>query len=191
MVVGYINVVTTWGSTGSPGVNTWAYRTTGSDWAGQTENAGLAGIVQDFYEAIQDTAFPDGVTISFDGLYHGLGTDEGDTLAGSGWSLEGGGGNPAPRALCIVANLLGATGGRRGRGKKFLGPLASQVFDGDGNLSPLWAGGVAGELSNLVDASDSFANGALGVYSRLDNLFRDAVSSNVATNYGVLRSRRD
>jgi hypothetical protein len=47
------------------------------------------------------------------------------------------------------------------------------------------------DARDLVTASQGFANGALGIYSRSEDVFRDFVFADVPNYFAVLRSRRD
>jgi hypothetical protein len=119
-------------------------------------------------------------------------TAEPEFLEGDAWSIgAGGGGNVLPPANCIVVGWRTSGGGRRGRGRTFLGPLDSILLEANGGVVDLELTAIRDAAAALVDASDSFNDGALGVFSPTGNLFRDFVSSAVRDQFAVLRSRRD
>lgn len=191
MTIGYCTVTLEWDGPGSPGTNTWHLRTTGSDFAAATEPEDLMGLVEDFYV----TAGPvlrNGLVVHWDGEYHGLGTDLGDSKSFTPWTFTNGGtGADAADGLAVVIGWRTGSGGRRGKGRTFLGPLAQQAFDANGELAELFVSSAEDAAEALVTASQGFGNGAIGVYSRLDAVVRDVTSSVTSRTYGMLRSRRD
>lgn len=192
MSIAYATVALTWDGLGSPGTNTWALRSTGSDFQSAEEFQGLMDIIRDFYVGVSDY-LRSGMSVTWDGVVHGLGTDEGDSKSFDPWApvVAGNNGNDAAEALCIVAGWRSNSGGRSGKGRTFIGPLATQAFDGNGLLAAATVATVQDRAEDLVDASTGFTNGAIGVYSRKDDVLRDFTSVLVSSKYGVLRSRRD
>lgn len=184
-------VQVSWGyGTGSPGVNTWHFRTTG-DFPSDTEAEGLSDIVQAFYNAIQSLAHVS-VTWRFDGEIQGLGTDTGSTQVIDAWSVQGDTpGEVLPTANQLVVGWRASTGGRRGRGRTFIGPLHADTLDADSLPTQSAVDLLQNAATNVVNASTGFTNGAVGVYSRTDDLVRDVVSATVRREFAVLRSRRD
>jgi hypothetical protein len=178
------------GASGSPGANIWHGRNTG-DFPDSTEVQGLVDIIQAFYDTIKGI-YTGSVDIDFDGEVTGVGADAGDTETADTWHIDGGPTTDflAP-ANCFLVNWKTSSGGRRGRGRTFLGPLNSGQNQGDG--TPVEAGRtlVQGAVDTLVSASGDFANGALGVWSREDLQLRDFTSGAVPNFMAVLRSRRD
>lgn len=191
MTIGYGVVTLNWDGNGSPGTNTWNMRTTGSDFANAEEPEDLMGLVEDFYNGMK-TILRTGLVIAWDGVYHGLGIDQGDTKQFTPWSITvGGQGDDAPEAIACVVQWGSASGGRRGKGRTFLGPLNKSMLNSVGQLDPTFTAPVQTAADALVSASSGFANGALGVYSRVDNLVRDFTTATKSAKYGLLRSRRD
>lgn len=178
------------GSSGSPGVNVWHVRTNALDVVNEDVNY-LAGVLETFYDECSDI-FPSDFTARFLGEAYGVGDDEGTVYVGDPWTIAGSGGTPhLPPATAMFVNWRGSTGGRRGRGRTYLSPLVTA--DNEGNGTPVeqvrtW---VQTAADNLIESSDSFANGAVGVYSRVSNTFRDFVSAEVPNKFASLRSRRD
>lgn len=181
----------TWtGATGSPGTNTWHFRTTGA-FADTGEVEGLSGIVQDFYTALQGY-FPSSLNIQMFGDITGVLTDEGSIQQITSWGLAGSGGTDyLPPATCGVASWRAATGGRSGRGRTFLGPLSGEASGTNGAPSIAFAADLQAAIDDLVDASTGFGDGAVAILSRTDSLLRDIVIGQASAKFGSLRSRRD
>lgn len=181
----------TWsGASGSPGVNVWHLR---SDGGGDPaiDFDGLSQIVFDFYTALQEY-FPTLVQIQMFGELTGVGPDTGNLYSVDSWGLDGSGGaNFLPPANCLLVAWKAATGGRSGRGRTFLGPVIEETAEANGSPDEAVRTAVAAAAADLVEASDSFANGAIGIWSRTDALFRDFVTSECPNYFAVLRSRRD
>lgn len=191
MAVGRLGVDLTWsGASGSPGVNVWHARAVdvidpGGDFAG------LAVIVRTFYEALT-AIMPSTMTAAFDGEVHGVGADEGTTWSVAPWSVEGtGGADFMPPANCCIVSWKTNSGGRRGRGRTFIGPLTADATEGNGTPGEPVRDLIGAAADDLIESSDSFDNGALGVYSRTDSLLRDFTGRDVPNYFAVLRSRRD
>lgn len=191
MVIAAVPVDITWSyGTGSPGRNTWHVRTDG-DLVDGEQIAGLIEDIQSFYEAI-NTLMHVNWSARFAGVVNGLGTDEGDTGTYPAWQVDGDAtGDVLPTSNQIVVGWRASTGGRRGRGRTFLGPLQAVVLDPDGLPTQASIDVIQNAANNLVAASTGTLNGAVGVYSRTDGLVRDVVAATVRREFAVLRSRRD
>lgn len=191
MSIARIPIEITWtGTTGSPGVNVWHGRFDSGDPAdGDLE--GLTEILQDFYDTIK-TCFPSSVSFKWLGEASGVGADDGEFFTSPGWTVVGTGTEGyLPPALAMYVNWRAATGGRSGRGRTFLGPLSQNLSEANGTPNDLYRGDVVTAVDNLVSASLSDLNGALGVFSRQDGLLRDFISGDVPNKFAVLTSRRD
>lgn len=176
--------------TGSPGANVWHLRSTGSA-IGGADAQSMSDIIKAFYQDIAGY-FPTGVTIDFLGTVTGLGDDLGDSATLTPWQVVGTGGTGRlSSALQLVVSWKSNTGGRKGRGRTFIGPLNSGLADGSGVPTSAGATDLQAAAEDLIEASDSFANGAIVVYSKVDGLARDVTQATVARKFGVLRSRRD
>ncbi len=191
MAIARMPVNISWGyGTGSPGANIWHLRTTG-DFPSDTEAQGLSEIVEGFYSALANL-FHVSWRARFDGEISGLGTDTGATQTIDPWEVLGGqAGEVLPTSNQIVVGWRSSTGGRRGRGRTFLGPLHAGVLAADSLPTTDAIDDVQAAADALVSASTGFTNGALGVYSRTDDLVRDFTSATVRREFAVLRTRRD
>lgn len=175
---------------GGTGTNTWHLRSIGAlpPSVGGEE---CSEIINDFYTD-RAGALASGLVVAFDGELVGVGPDEGTSITVPPWSVTGsGGGNPLPPFVCVCMNWLGSTGDRSKRGRTFIGPIDAGQNDTQGTIenTELAAWRAAGTA--LVSASEGLANGAVGIWSRQEAVFRDAVDSQVADQFASLRSRRD
>lgn len=178
------------GATGSPGVNIWHGRTDPGE-VGEVDIDGLSAMLNTFYTGISNM-YPAEVEIRFNGEAQGVGDAEGDTFTGTAWALLGTSGSGfAPMGTCMLVNWRSNTGGRRGRGRTFLGPACLASVQDNGTPVELLKSEVQADVNTLVSSSEALANGALGVYSRVENVFRDFASGDVPNKFGLLRSRRD
>jgi hypothetical protein len=80
---------------------------------------------------------------------------------------------------------------RAGRGRVFLGPLAKNAISADGSMLDATVVSLQGYCDTLVAASEGEVDGAIGVYSRTQEVFRDLTSLQARDSIKVLRSRRD
>lgn len=179
-----------WGyATGSPGANVWHGRTDGDPAPSGVDDQ--SNWIQDFYTALADRC-PSEVSFSWSGEAVGVGSDVGAIITGDPWTINGTGtGDRAPTLLAGLVQWKSSAGGRKGRGRLFHGPLQGSTENSDGTPTPSYLSDLLSAAQDLVDASDSAANGALGIFSRSDGLLRDFVSAQVSSEFAVLRSRRD
>jgi hypothetical protein len=175
---------------GSPGTNTWHVRTDGAG-SPATDIDDLMEIVRAFYTSLQER-FPADLTIQWLGEATGILGNHGDIVHTGTWGLAGSGGTPhLPNAIQGCVTWTADTGGRSGRGRTFLGPLeGGQATDG-GQPTSAFLADLTAAAADLVESSDSFANGAIGIYSRTDGVIRDITGAKVSGKFAVLRSRRD
>ena len=106
-------------------------------------------------------------------------------LAGSGGTSFA----PAPTAMVVTWRTQSAT--RSGRGRTFLGPLASSALQTDGTLSGSLVATVQDACDDLVAWNSVGTNGSFAVYSRTNGVARDITASKARDYVAVLRSRRD
>lgn len=181
----------TWsGTTGSPGVNIWHARVD-SVADPNPDVQSMADMLETFYGDIADL-FPSTVVFHFAGEAAGVGDDNGDTFTADPWTVNGT--NTVdflPPANCVLVQWRTGTGGRHGRGRTFLGPLARSLAEANGTPEEASRGEIQAAVDTLVGSSEGFGNGALGVYSRTTDTFRDFQSGTVPNYFAVLRSRRD
>jgi hypothetical protein len=177
-------------ASGSPGANIWHVRGDVTSGPGNDIQA-MVDAIRDFYAECAGL-FPNTMRARFYGEGSGVGDDAETFFPLTGWTVDGTGTNeymPPATALCVTWRT--SSGGRNGRGRTFLGPLATSFSEGNGTPDEPARAGVQTAVDNLVETSDSFANGAVGIYSRLENVLRDIVSGTVPNEFAVLRSRRD
>lgn len=180
-----VNIAWSFGGT-PPGANVWHVR---ADELGLDAWEDQVGWVRDFYDDIKE-AFHAGVVISFDGNLSPVNDDDSGGITAPPWSITGtGGGDALDPGLAILVRWQCATGGRKGRGRTFLGPLSEGLNGANGVITDSALDLVATAAADVVEKSDSASNGALGVLSRKDGLFRDFVSSSVAKEFSYLRGR--
>ena len=189
---------------GSPGANIWHIRTIADPLdAGELSQANsLVGYIRTFYSALVGF-LPATTTVNL-----GTVTEEETqreitpTMA----TVTGSGTGSAPQALAVVVTWKTSIAARRGRGRTFLGPLATTLMQSDGTPNDASLVSIRTAAGALVTSSTSFGNGAIGVYgyqnakvSGKENLrdpndprvFRDFTGYAVRDQFGVLRSRRD
>lgn len=176
-----------WSYGGSPpGANIWHART---DLLPANAFEDQVGWLHTYYEAIKEALWS-GVTASFEGAISGVGDDADTFWTGTPWTVTGtGGGDPLSPQMCILQRWQAATGGRSGKGRTYLGPLSEGLNDSTGRVSSSAADLIAGAADDLIESSDSAGNGALGIYSRTDAVFRDFVSQSVDRNFAIQRGR--
>lgn len=181
----------TWtGASGSPGVNVWHGRTAGAVDPGITLGD-LTEILFAFYNGIK-AVFTTDTTIRWGGEGQGVGDDSGDTFTSDSWTVTGTGTTGyLPPANCLLASWKTSTGGRQGRGRTFLGPLGGGTAEGNGTPGEPTRTLIQTAINDLIGSSSGVENGALGVYSRVGNTFRDFTSGTCPNEFAVLRSRRD
>jgi hypothetical protein len=178
------------GASGSPGVNVWHVR--GEVVAGPGNDIeAMSEAIHQFYEDCTGL-FPNTMRCRFQGEAHGVGDDSETLLSLPSWTVDGTAtAEYLPPATALCVSWRTSSGGRNGRGRTFLGPLARTINEGNGTPDEAGRAGVQDAVDALVETSDTFANGAVGIYSRLEDTFRDIISGTVPNEFAVLRSRRD
>lgn len=157
--------------------------------AGEAEN--IMGWIKDFYDACSGM-FQGGTAFRYDGTLEGVGPNIGNTLDTPPWeSLGTAGAATLPPFVSLCVNWMGEVGDRSKRGRTFLGPIAPEACGANGRPDPADLVTVRAAAANLVEESDSFDDGAVGIWSRQESLFRDVVGSAVANQFASLTSRRD
>lgn len=193
MAIWTSNVDLTWsGASGSPGVNTWYFRTP-DDIVNSTGLAEAVSALEAFYEGFI-SCYPAGVVLSHSGEWRtvSLEEEEVDTF-GTPWSINGTGSSGFTEpGLCLTLQVRAKSGGRSGRGRKFLGPLAQGVVQDNGTPVEDRRGDVVASFNeNIVGRFDEPADGAFVIWSRKDRVARDMVAGSCANVFAHLRSRRD
>jgi hypothetical protein len=187
-----VTVRTTSPGAGGDCMNVLHIRTAGTDITGSDTDLGEAmTALETCYDAMKNVFPPGSVHHIGDSVIadpYGSPTYYAFTPVTSDAADEGA---VAPPHLAICVGLRTTSATRRGRGRVFIGPLnslAMQTTDGTVNTDRLamvtnaWAAFVADSVT---------ANGwGLVVWSDLDSLARDVVSSSVRDSLAVMRSRR-
>jgi len=176
--------------TGSPGANVWHFRTTGA-FNDDSDAEAMIDAVHDFYSGIV-TFYRSDVDIDFDGVVTGMGADSGESATFDTWHVDGTAtGDALSSALQMCISWGSGSGGRSGRGRTFIGPLPSTIDASDGVPVQAAADQLLDAANALIETSDSFANGAVGVWSPTDGVLRDFTVASVRRQFAILRSRRD
>lgn len=179
---------------GGPGVNTWHCRTTGTDNTTNGELQSIVDLVHTFYTDLRPVYTP-GTTLSFLGTCTGTTDHSFVNTEADPWTVTGQAsqGVLLPAAAQIVVGWTTSDGTRSGKGRTFVGPLCSSTLETASDGTP--TAGTVTLLQNvalgLVSSSEGFADGALGVWSPTDQVFRDFTGAHVRKTYAVLTSRRD
>jgi hypothetical protein len=178
------------GVSGSPGANIWHVRTT-ADITSPPELESNTELIRQFYEDIASLYCSD-LVLRYEGEATGVGDDTGNIYTSPPWTVTGTTGldHLAP-ALQMMVQWRGETGGPHGRGRTFIGPLSTACHQDNGTPDEAERTVLIDAAAALVEGSDSFADGAVGIWSRTELVFRDVVSSAVPNKFAILRSRRD
>lgn len=146
-----------------------------------------------FYASLK-TQFGSTYSWTWDGSATEVGTATPHLVGGlTGFSHVGSaGGNtssgPAGVGLCV--SWRSSLASRRGRGRTFITPLPTEKWQTDGTLDDTFLATVRGYAAALVTASRGLGNGAVGIWSPTDSLFRDVVGSSINDRAAWLSTRR-
>lgn len=186
-----------WTGPGSPGANVWHFRTDSPDPTDLEVNAAVAAIHQFYQTLINNNIYSPSVLISSESAVEVSSQEERavdfDPIA------PGSGGTEAPEVLQIVCGWRTSIAARRGRGRTFVGPLATSTMDPNGSVANIPRQVVLDAATALVAASSTEAGWAIGVYGLQDSgggptaprVLRDFTGVKVRDRFAVLRSRRD
>lgn len=186
-------VLLEWNGVGGPGQNIWDLRTTGDE-PGSTDADldSLSDTIEQFYTDLLAAAlYPQGYRASFMGEATTIGENPTVVTSPTWTVLQSGSTGISATATQGIITLRTASATRRGRGRKFLGPVAAGAVGSNGAPAPSVVSGMQAAADNLVAASTGFGNGAVGVYSDVDGVFRDLTGATARNYFAVLRSRRD
>lgn len=201
MTIFRVPILLTFPGAGSPGANIWHIRTATLTGSGELSEANtLIGYIRTFYVAM-NSYIPTGTTASLGTVTEvGTGREVVPTFA----ALAFGGTGSAPQMLAAVVTWRTSIAARRGRGRTFVGPLATTCMQNDGTPDSTFRNAVLTAAGALITSSSGFANGAIGVWgydaakpvgsprNPADaRVFRDYVGCTVRDLFGVLTSRRD
>jgi hypothetical protein len=162
----------------------------------------LLTYVRGFYTYLV-ARYPTGTTISL-----GTVVEEGTQreIVPTMSNVTGVGTGSAPQLLAVVCTWKTSIAARRGRGRTFVGPLATSAVQADGTPLDALVTDVKAAAAALVASSMGFGNGALGVYGYSAaktpgkenprnpadaKVFRDFTGYAVRDLFASLRSRRD
>lgn len=191
MAIFRINVGLSWAGEGGPGVNTWHFRDSGGPLQGEDVEGAMQAL-KDFYTGCIGIYSNDVVvTAPAEVIQDPYGAPE--YFATTGWTLAGqGGGGKAPPATAAVVGWRTASATRSGRGRTFLSPITTAAIDANGTIGPTQLAALQSAANALVAWGDDEAvNGAFGVWSPTQSLFRDFTGARVRDRWAVLTSRRD
>lgn len=189
MAIYRLTVQLSWPGVGGPGTNTWHYRDADPDLPFSDD---VSETLQNFYTSVGGFLTP-GMTISLAAQAVSVDQDP-PTLVNisNPFSINtGSGSNGGVRSAqaCITWRSNVAT--RSGRGRTFVGPLATGAIDGDGTLTAAAYAQFRQAADELVDASTAGFNGALSIWSTKNQIGRDITSYTMRDRVAVLRSRND
>jgi hypothetical protein len=203
MAIFRVPINITFPGAGSPGANIWHIRTATPALSTElTEANTLIGYIRTFYN-YNVAHFPATTVISL-----GTVTEEETSreITPTMATVTGVGTGSAPQLLAVVVTWRTTVASRRGRGRTFLGPLATADMQNDGTPSSTLMTDVNSSAASLVTSSLAMGSGAIGVYGYRDaklpgkanlrnpsdpRIFRDVTGKQVRDLFGSLRSRRD
>lgn len=177
------------GGTGA-GTNTWHFRKASVIVPGPDT---MINAVKAFYDA-QKALYGSTYKWTWDGTLTEVATSSPSLVAiQTGWTVQGSsGGNmdtgPAGVGLCVT--WRSSIANRRGRGRTFIAPLPAQWYQTDGTILDANLTTVRTAASALVSTSLADGNGAIQVFSHVDNIGRDVVTASVTDRVAFLSSRR-
>lgn len=179
------------GMLGGTGTNTWHLRTLEASPLFEDADYLMEQVRLLYWN--RKAAFETSTAINFDGEFNGVGPDSGEHVTGATWGVAGtSSSGHLPPADCICTTWEGEAGDRSKRGRTFFGPISiTQNEPANGSIHPGELGAWRTAVDTLVETSDSFDNGAIGIWSRQESLFRDVVTAHISDQFASLRSRRD
>lgn len=182
------------GFRGAPGYSNFFFRGAVAD---EQPNEAMATAVATFFRAFNNL-FPEDLTISINPTIDSIDETNGQLVGQAETdpppTVAGGGSANYSAASGAVVNWLtqGFVGGRRVRGRTFLVPLASTVYDPAGDLTGAARTAISDAANALVANSST---SGLVVWSRPKNgsggSIHDVTNASVPDLGAILRSRRD
>lgn len=176
-----------------PGTNTWHVEADPPPSDDAETNGALLDmetILAEFYAVLCNWT-PGGASFVWNGEWRLMGGAEQmhstpGWLAGSNFVLTA-----MPPADCLAIKWRASTGGRSGRGKTFLGPLAKSTLQDNGTPEETFRTAMEGAADDLVAAGADAGPSRFCVWSVKDNIGRPITSREVPNKFASLRSRRD
>jgi hypothetical protein len=203
MAIFRVPINITFPGAGSPGVNVWHIKTNDANLSTElTQANALIGYMRTLYDAIK-IYYPATTVLSLGTVTEELTSREiTPTMA----SVTGTGTGSAPQLLALVVTWRTNVASRRGRGRTFLGPLATAAMQSDGTPSATLLTAAGDAAQALITSSQAYLNGQIGVYGYEDpktpgklnprdptdpKIFREFTGRSIRDLFGSLRSRRD
>lgn len=180
-------------SLGGHGSNTFHFRTltgaTPGELATQLDAASVA--LKAFYDAIA-TIYPTSNNVRHEGEWITVDEVEPEAVLTAAWDSGGGGGaDGLSPLLCIVVGWRSLLAAKSGRGRTFIGPVATPLAQSDGTIDTAGLATVQAAANALIAAFTGAGDGAFVVWSPTDNVGRDWVTAQVRDQFAYLSSRRD
>jgi hypothetical protein len=179
-----------WNGPGAPGVNVWDIRQQALDPTSELQLA--VNAIGAFYESlfVASTIFPDGYTANGSDEAIEVTTRQIEAVTGFTGAQSGAGADFSGlnQMICTIRT---SSATRRGRGRKFIGPCNALTLDTDGTPTPGAVSDLQAACDGLISASTANNGWAVGVYSQVDGLFRDATAMTARNYFASMRSRRD
>ena len=189
MALWHYTVNLSWVGPGSPGVNVWDIRTDTPDIGGNLQEA--VDAIGAFYASlVLDAIYPIGYVATGGTEAVEINTSEISPVDGFSSGEQAGVARHSGVAQ-MIATIRTTSATRRGRGRKFIGPVSTDTMDGDGTPSAVAVADLQSACTALVNSSLGAGGWAIGVYSSVDELFRDATQMQARNYFAALRSRRD
>lgn len=174
-----------------PAVNTWHLRTDGVDDDGDNLIDDLMTALSEYYAAVKNE-HASGTVFAFDGIVTQVGVEDPIIRVKDPWTVSSTTGQgPLPAANAVMVKWATSVPSRSGRGRTYHSPIGTNAIGAGGNVDTATKTVFQNAGAALIDSFDGIADGALGVYSREDNVIRDFVGCSVLSKFAVLRSRRD
>jgi hypothetical protein len=156
------------------------------------------GSIQQSSEALEqlyadmNALFPTATSISNNGEWYEVNSETPEALQTTPWTVGGAGGdNCAPPFVSLVIGWRTSLAARSGRGRTFLGPLATETIQDNGTPLEASRDAVQAAVDTFVGSFDLPLDGAFVIWSEADSVGRDIVSGSTRNEFAYLSSRRD
>jgi len=191
MGVYHYTVDLTWDGAGSPGANVWDIEAVAG---GSSEAANLqlaTDAIEQFYDDLLTVNFyPQSYTVT--GRTEAVNIATSNIEPVTGWTqVTASTSQNYAGLLQMICTIRTISATRRGRGRKFIGPVDTTLTSTDGTPSSSAVGFLQAACDGLMASSTGAADWSIGVYSSVDLTFRTALSMQARDYFAALRSRRD
>ena len=190
MALWHYTVDLTWPGPGSPGVNVWDFRTDEPMLGGELQQA--VDAVEAFYTSMitGGPVFPDGYSIA--GRSEAIEINDRTIEPVDTWAVTQTGAEADFSGLNqMIMTIRTTSATRKGRGRKYIGPCNAATLGPDGTPITGSVTRLQTAATGLLTASQANNGWAVGVYSSVDGLFRDATQLSARNYFASMRSRRD